>query len=64
MTEHEKAWRAEYAKTLRVLMRRKKISIRGLAEELGISRSAVGQYVSGECLPNAYIAARIIELLK
>lgn len=63
MTEHEQMWRKEYAKTLKLLMHRKNISIRQLALELGVSKSAVGFYVNGDRLPNAYIAQRIKEIL-
>lgn len=63
MTEHEQMWREEYAKMLKKLMRRKNISIRQLADMLGMARSTVGQYVSGECLPNVYVAQKIKEIL-
>ena len=63
MTEHEQMWREEYAKTLKKLMHRKNIGIRQLAQELGISKSSVDRYVSGERIPNVYIAQRIKEIL-
>ena len=63
MTEHEQAWREEYAKTLKILMHKKNIGTRQLAQMLGISKSAVDRYVTGERIPNVYIAQRIKEVL-
>lgn len=63
MTEHEQVWREEYAKMLKKLMHKKNISIRQLAEMIGVSKSSVDRYVSGKRLPNVYIAQRIKEIL-
>ena len=57
------AWQKEYAKTLRILMRKKKISIRDMAIQVGVSKSAMERYVHGDCLPDVYVAEEIKKIL-
>ena len=63
MTRDKLAWQEEYSKTLRLLMRRKKIHIRDMAKKVGVSRSSMDRYVKGTRLPDVYVAERIKEVL-
>ena len=60
----EKEWREKFSKTIIMLMRRKGMDQRELANRAGISESTLSRYLTKRRTANGYIIDKLMEVLK
>ena len=52
-----------FSKNLKQIMKEDNIKQEDLANEIGISRTMISRYVTGECLPSLYTTVKIADAL-